>query len=357
MGRVRIGILGCAGIAEKLIRGMLLLPEIQITALGSRSLTKAQGYAAKNHIPVDAKLYDSYDGVLDDPNVDAVYIPLPTGLHLEWVTKAAEKKKHVLLEKPVSHTIEELDAFLGVIDRNHLQFMDGTMFMHHPRLAQMHQVLHNRDVVGDIQEVIAMFITNLGVQPGWTSDIRGQPHLDGLGCLGDIGWYCTRFVLWAYDFQMPKTVTAHPGSKLSDTGVLTSCGASFEWPDGRMGTFRCSFLGDMVMKAICVGSKGTLEIDDFVIPRQEDVCSYRVKEAATWQDRSIGWGAREEVHQVMTSLPQEALMVQEFARLVGGILDGTGKPEPLWSTIARNTQILLNAVKASIESYCQPITL
>lgn len=204
--------------------------------------------------------------------------------------------------------------------------------------------------------MIAVFITNLGVTTGWTSDIRGQPHLDGLGCLGDIGWYCIRLILWAYDFEMPHTVSAHSGSKLSDTGVLINCGATFEWKDGRIGTFRSSFLGDMVMKGICAGSKGTLEIDDFVIPRKEDACSYRVKDAAMWEDRSVGWGVREEIHQVKTPLPQEALMVHEFSRLVSSILDG-GAPEPLWATIARKTQVLLNAVKSSIESNCKTIIL
>jgi predicted dehydrogenase len=205
--------------------------------------------------------------------------------------------------------------------------------------------------------VVAVFITNLAVTTGWTSDVRGQLHLDGLGALGDIGWYCIRLILWAYGFEMPRSVTAHSGSKVSDTGVLTSCGATFEWEDGRVGTFRTSFLGDMVMKGMCVGSKGTLEVDDFVIPRTEGVASYRVKEAATWEDRSTGWGAREQVHQVSTSLPQEALMVQEFARLVSNILDGSGVPEPLWPTLARKTQLLLNAVKSSIETNCKTITL
>ncbi|KAG0553509.1 hypothetical protein KC19_12G017100 [Ceratodon purpureus] len=355
--KVRFGILGCAGIAEKLVRAMLMLPEqVQITAVGSRSLGKAQAFAARNKLPADVKLYESYDAVLDDGEVDAVYLPLPTGLHLEWVTKAAEKGKHVLLEKPVAPTVEELDEFLAVVERNQLQFMDGTMFMHHPRTAQMQQVLRNSQVVGELREVIAVFITDLGVPTGWTSDIRGQPHLDGLGCLGDIGWYCIRLILWAYDFEMPHTVTAHSGSKLSDTGVLTVCGATFEWKDGRIGTMRTSFLGDMVMKGICAGSKGTLEIDDFVIPKKEDLASYRVKEATVWEDRSIGWGSREEVHQVKTSLPQEALMVQEFSRLVSNILDG-GVPEPVWVTVARKTQILLNAVKSSIESNCNTITL
>lgn len=153
--KVRMGILGCASIAEKLVRAMLLLPpsSLQITALGSRSLQKAKDFASRNHLPAETKLYASYDAVLDDPEVDAVYIPLPTGLHSEWVTKAAEKKKHVLLEKPVASTVEELDGFLAVMEKNGLQFMDGTMFMHHPRTAEMEGVLRNAEVIGELREV------------------------------------------------------------------------------------------------------------------------------------------------------------------------------------------------------------
>jgi predicted dehydrogenase len=150
---VRFGILGCAGIAEKLVRAMLMLPQVRITALASRALPKAQAFAARNHLPASVKLYDSYDAVLDDPEVDAVYVPLPTGLHLEWVTKAAESRKHVLLEKPVAPTVEDLDRFLALLDHHHLQFMDGTMFMHHPRTPQMLQTLHNPHTIGELREV------------------------------------------------------------------------------------------------------------------------------------------------------------------------------------------------------------
>lgn len=155
MGRpkVRFGILGCAGIAEKIVRAMLMVPEVQIAALGSRSLQKAKDFATRNHLPAETKLFDSYDAVLDDGEVDAVYIPLPTGLHLEWVLKAAEKKKHVLLEKPVAPTVEDLDTFLAALEKNNLQFMDGTMFMHHPRTGEMHQVLQNPQVIGELREV------------------------------------------------------------------------------------------------------------------------------------------------------------------------------------------------------------
>lgn len=154
MGRgVRFGVLGCASIAEKFVRAMLVVPGVQIVALGSRSLKKAQDFAANNGLPSDCRLYGSYEEVLDDPNVDCVYIPLPTGLHLEWVVKAAEKKKHVLLEKPIAHSVDEMESFLGAIERNNLQFMDGTMFMHHPRTAEMKQVLHNSEIIGKLLEV------------------------------------------------------------------------------------------------------------------------------------------------------------------------------------------------------------
>jgi len=105
------------------------------------------------------------------------------------------------------------------------------------------------------------------------------------------------------------------------------------------------------------GSKGTLELDDFVIPRNEHLSSYKVKEAATWGDRSTSWGVKEEVRHVKTSLPQEALMVQEFAKLVGNIKDGSGVVDSKWATLARKTQVLLNAVKTSVESGCKPISV
>lgn len=150
---VKLGILGCASIAEKIVRAVLLLPEIRLVALGSRSLAKAQEFAKRNGLPADAKVYGSYDEVLDDTSVDAVYIPLPTGLHVHWVLKAAEKKKHVLLEKPPAHTMEEMELMTSALEKQGLQFMDGTMFVHHPRSAEMHQILHNPQLFGTIREV------------------------------------------------------------------------------------------------------------------------------------------------------------------------------------------------------------
>jgi predicted dehydrogenase len=161
MGKeVRFGILGCASIARSLVRAMLFIPEIKIHAIASRSLEKAQAFALKTNAPKDTKLYGSYDELLNDEEVDAVYVPLPSGLHVEWVLKAAEKKKHVLLEKPPAPTVQELDVILSALHKNGLQYMDGTMWMHHPRAAEMHKVIHDKELIGDILEVSFTYSRN-----------------------------------------------------------------------------------------------------------------------------------------------------------------------------------------------------
>ncbi|KAI8003406.1 putative oxidoreductase [Camellia lanceoleosa] len=113
---VRFGVLGCATIARILSRAIRLAPNASISAIGSRSIDKASKFASDDGFPASAKVYGSYEAVLDDPEVDAVYLPLPTSLHLKWAVLAAEKKKHLLLEKPVRTLIQE--SFKEVLDKN-----------------------------------------------------------------------------------------------------------------------------------------------------------------------------------------------------------------------------------------------
>lgn len=152
--RIRFGILGCANIARKVSRAMLLSPNTTISAIGSRSLNKATAFALENHFPDSAKVYGSYDAVLDDPDVDAVYVPLPTSLHLQWAVLAAEKKKHILLEKPVALNVGELDMILEACESSGVQFMDATMWMHHPRTVKMKDILCDQQKFGQLKSVI-----------------------------------------------------------------------------------------------------------------------------------------------------------------------------------------------------------
>ena len=138
---VRFGIVGCADIARKVARAIGLVPNATLCAIASRSLNKAQTFAAQNKLPDSVAVYGSYDQLLDDPRVDALYLPLPTALHLRWAVAAAARKKHVLVEKPAALDAAELDRILEACESNGVQFMDGSMWLHHPRTAHMQQLL------------------------------------------------------------------------------------------------------------------------------------------------------------------------------------------------------------------------
>ncbi|CAK9174189.1 unnamed protein product [Ilex paraguariensis] len=216
--KVRFGILGCANIARKVSRAMKLAPNCAITAIGSRSIEKASQFAAENEFPASAKVYGSYDAVLDDPDVEAVYIPLPTSLHLRWAVLAAEKKKHVLLEKPVALNVKELDTILEACESNGVQYMDATMWMHHPRTAKMREFLSDPQRFGQLKSVHSIF-SYVGGPEFLKDDIRIKPDLDALGALGDTGWYCTRAILWANEYELPKTVTALPEPEYNEAVI------------------------------------------------------------------------------------------------------------------------------------------
>ncbi|CAN1246169.1 Uncharacterized oxidoreductase At4g09670 [Linum grandiflorum] len=151
--KIRFGIIGCADIARKLARAISLSPNSHLSAVASRTLQKATDFAAANKLPPTVKIYGSYESLLDDPEIDAVYIPLPTSLHLEWAISAAERKKHVLLEKPVAVNVDELDRILAACEDNGVQFMDGTMWVHHPRTAKMKEVIDRKDEFGELRTV------------------------------------------------------------------------------------------------------------------------------------------------------------------------------------------------------------
>ncbi|KAG6647887.1 uncharacterized oxidoreductase At4g09670-like [Carya illinoinensis] len=133
---VRFGIIGCADIAKKVDRSTDLAPNAVFHAISSRSIEKARNFAVTNGLPEAVNIYESYDQVLDDPCVDAVYVPLPTSLHVHWVVLAERKKNHLLLKKKkkkkksTAFDVAKLDRILQACQSNVVQFMDGSMWLH-----------------------------------------------------------------------------------------------------------------------------------------------------------------------------------------------------------------------------------
>ncbi|KAK9272349.1 hypothetical protein L1049_002720 [Liquidambar formosana] len=357
---IRFGIIGCAEIARKLCRAIDLAPNSTLHAIGSRSMEKAKEFATKNGLPETVKIYGSYDEVLNDPCVDAVYMPLPTSLHGQWAVSAAHKKKHILLEKPTALHVAELQLILEACESNGVQFMDGTMWYHHPRTLKMKDLLSDSQLFGRLTSIHST--STFSETPEFFEDnIRVKPDLDALGALGDAGWYCIGAILWAANYQLPTAVTALPAASIArnSAGVILACGASFLWDqeDKKVATFHCSFLSHASMDLAISGSNGSLHLKDFIIPYQENSASFNFTSGAKFVELHIGWNVKPEKIQVASELPQEALMVQEFARLAKGIKDSGHGPNGKWPEISRKTQLVMDAVKKSIDLGSKPVYL
>ncbi|KAE8660825.1 importin-5-like [Hibiscus syriacus] len=361
--QVRFGIIGCGNIARKLARAINLAPNSVLHAVGSRSIEKAKRFVSINGLDHQrVKIYGSYEQVVEDPSVDAVYMPLPTSLHVQWAVMAARNGKHVLVEKPTALDVGELDRIVGACESNGVQFMDGSMWLHHPRTAQMKEMLFDSKLLGDVNYIYSTSTTSPSPE-FFENDIRVKGNLDALGALGDLGWYCLGAVLWAKNYQLPTVVTALPDVTKNSNGVIISCSASIQYKEpSAVGAttnaiIHCSFLSDTSMDLAITGSGGSLNLNDFIIPHRESSASFEFTKGAKFVDLHIGWNVKPEKVVVNCELPQEALMVKEFARLVVGVRTSALLPDRKWPEISRKTQMLVDAVKKSIELGCEPVYL
>lgn len=207
------GILGCANIVKKILPAIVEAPNNTLVALASRDLEKAKLFAKENNIDDSVALYGSYETVLENPKVNAVYIPLPTTLHLEWVTRAAQAKKHILIEKPVAINAGEYHQMILECEKNGVLLMDGTMYMHHGRLQLLKDFLDDSASCGVVRRVQCNFSFPAD-ENFFKTNIRTKATADPLGALGDLGpyvmsnslfayngllgWYCARLGLIAY---------------------------------------------------------------------------------------------------------------------------------------------------------------
>ncbi|KAL5982034.1 hypothetical protein ACLOJK_016102 [Asimina triloba] len=180
-------------------------------------------------------------------------------------------------------------------------------------------------------------------------DIRVKPDLDALGALGDVGSYCIRSIMWAADYELPKTVTVLPGPVFNKAGVRLTCGASLLREDEKIATFLCSFQFNLAMDVTALGTRGTLHLNDFAIPFQQSSCRFSFASKSGFTELMTGWKPLPSEHVVTTELPQEVFMVKEFASLAASIRDSGSKPDTKWLGISRKTQLVLDAVKASLD--------
>ena len=293
----------------------------------------------------------SYDDLVAREDVDAVYIPLPTGLRKEWVIKAAEAGKHVLVEKPVGVTAADVRDMLAACDRNRVQLMDGVMFMHSHRLDALRRTLDDGESVGRVRRIVAQFSF---LAPGsfLQENIRADHRLEPHGCLGDLGWYTLRFALWVMRFELPTEVTARLLAEAGTPGlpdkVPFEMSGELVFPGGVSAAFYCSFQTENEQWANVSGTKGLVHVSDFVLPFFGDEVRFEVTNSV-FQVTGCDFDMQRRTRQVVLpeysnshATAQEANLFRTFSSLVV-----TRRLDPRWGEFALRTQLVLDACRQS----------
>ncbi len=246
--QIKWGLLSTARINRRLIPAIRAAQDAALVAVASRDMARAQAYAAEWNIP---RAHGSYQALLDDPEIDAVYIPLPNSLHAEWTVRAAEAGKHVLCEKPLALTPAECDRIIDAARSNGVVAMEAVMYLYHPLLHKTRAIVR-AGAVGQVKLVRGSFSFALD-RP---ADVRWDPALGG-GALWDVGSYPVSFMRWIAG--EPEQVFGW--QTLSQSGVDASFAGLLRFPDGVLGTFDCSFCQPFRVQAEVIGDAGRLVIE------------------------------------------------------------------------------------------------
>jgi xylose dehydrogenase (NAD/NADP) len=178
---MRLGIVSTADINRKVIPGAHASDKIDLVAVASRDQARAEEYAAKWELP---RAYGSYEALLEDPELDAVYISLPNTMHREWSIRSLEAGKHVICEKPFSKRPEDVEAAFDAAERAGLLLTEAFMYRHNPQTARLTELVR-QGAIGDLRVVRSAFSYSLYD----TENIRLRTDVEG-GSLMDVGCYC-----------------------------------------------------------------------------------------------------------------------------------------------------------------------
>lgn len=251
MRKVRWGVLSTAKIGrEKVIPAMQAGSFCNIIAIASRNLEQAEMAAKQLRIP---KVYGSYEALLKDPNIEAVYIPLPNHLHMEWALKALEAGKHVLCEKPIGISAAQAETlFEASLSKPSLKLMEAFMYHFHPQW-QLVKKLVEEGKIGDLKLVQTHF-SYYNVEP---NNIRNSMEAHG-GALMDIGCYCISFARFLFDEEPQRVLGLMDRDPVFKTDRITS--GIMDFSNGQS-TFTCSTQMMPYQRVQILGSEGRIEVE------------------------------------------------------------------------------------------------
>jgi predicted dehydrogenase len=295
--------------------------------VASRSQARAQAYAAEWDIP---RAHGSYQALLDDPEVDAIYISLPNSLHAEWAVRAAQAGKHVLCEKPLAISVDECNQIIAAAESAGVVVLEAVMYLYHPLLHKARELVRD-GAVGQVKLVRTAFSVFLD-RP---ADVRWKPELGG-GALWDIGSYPVSFSRW---------MTGEPDEvfgwqKRSTSGVDETFAGLLRCEDGALGVFDCSFQSPFRVLAEVAGTAGRLILEGlFAVGPKSRILLQR--------------GSEEEIITVPEADPYRC----QVDALTAAVLDGSAAPVPLTSSranVATLTALYESARKGLPITIAQP---
>ncbi|HEY7526796.1 MAG TPA: Gfo/Idh/MocA family oxidoreductase [Candidatus Limnocylindria bacterium] len=249
MTALRWGILSTADIARrKVIPGMRKAARCEITAIASRDQTTARRAAAELEIP---RAHGSYEALLADPQVDAVYIPLPNHLHAEWAIAAVKAGKHVLCEKPLAMTAADAQRMVDAAEAAGVELMEAFMYRLHPSWVTVHELVRSGRIgpLTSVQSWFSYFNDD-------STNIRNRREAGG-GALFDIGSYCVNLSRWLFDAEPDDVRAAIRRDPVLGVDTLTTGILSFA--DG-IASFTCSTRAEDDQRVHIYGTQGRISI-------------------------------------------------------------------------------------------------
>jgi len=334
MGELRWGILSTADIArKKVIPGIRRADRCRITAIASRDLARAQAAASEAGIP---RVHGSYEALLADPEVDAVYIPLPNHLHAEWTIAAARAGKHVLCEKPLAMTAADAERMISAADSAGVRLMEAFMYRLHPSWVAVVELVRS----GRIGRLVAV--------QSWFSyhnddptNIRNILEAGG-GALFDIGCYNVNLSRLLFDAEPERVEATIVRDPASGVDVLTS--GLLDFPGGGVATFTCTTRAEDDQRVHVYGTEGRISVGiPFNIPPDRPTHVF------------VTHGGEPPVDPATERLTFDATdpYAVEAAAFAEAILDGTPTPVPPADAVA-NLRVIEAIFAAAARASVKP---
>lgn len=325
--KIQWGILGNANIAR-----VCVIPAIQrskngrVRALATRFPAQARQLASEEDI---ARVFDSYDALLDDGEIEIVYLPLPNHLHHPWAMKALRAGKHVLCEKPLACSASEAREMASVAEDCGRLLMEAFMYRFHPRSRHIKQMVETGSI-GPLRLIRSAFCYPMDEEALKNPEnARIHPHMGG-GALLDVGCYSVSVMRWLFGAE-PTQVQAQ--AVYHSTGVDVHFVGSLRFPEGRLGVLEAGFISALQQTYTVVGTKGVIELphNAFIPWESEAVFTLREKDQEKGQEHRI------------SGADQYRLMAEHFADAVAG------RERPAFSPAdsVRNMRVLDALAKAA----------